>query len=276
MSLSFHLNDGHSIPRLGCLSFYFNSPRETTKTVQLLLNAGIRHFEVTELYENAHVIIDTIKKSKIPRSEIYLTFKLWAKDAASIDLVENFKSFLKICGIDYVDLLILNDPTHKDIYMDLYRSLEQLQEEGFTKSIGVAKISVNLFLDVIRKSTIPPAVFEAELSPFNMNKELIGYCEDNSIILMSCELFSKGLRSKNKILNELAHQYELSNEELIFRWARSKNIVTLLPYDSRFLHQSYSSKEVELSPDSIEILDSLNENLNSAWIPSTALEQQDE
>lgn len=272
------LNDGVVIPRFGVLAFRHDSPSETMNYVTELLAAGVRHLEICDLYGNTHTIADGIRKSNIPREDIFITLKIWAKNMNATEFIDSFHETIKSAGFSYIDMIMINEPIDHDSYLDLYRSMEILQEQGFVKTIGVSKVSIILLLDIFRKCKVVPSVIQLEISPFKACREIIEYCDDNNITIVCTELFSKGLRTKNPVIVDLSNSLDISQDDLLMRWLYTKKYALLLAlYKCKRMSHLFSDslQKESLTPNVMEQLDALDEKLETQWIPSSIIYQEE-
>lgn len=158
------LNDGTSIPQLGfgvCLI----DPAETERTVTLALEAGYRHIDTAAIYGNEEGVGRAIAASGIPRDEIYVTTKLWNDRHGDADAA--LAESLDRLGLDHVDLYLIHWPCPaQDRYVEAWRSLTGLREQGLTTSIGVSNFLPAHLERLAMATPVTPAVNQIELHPF--------------------------------------------------------------------------------------------------------------
>eukprot|EP01035_Chromulina_nebulosa_P018514 gene18514-24232_t len=148
-----------------------------------------------------------------------------------------------------------------------------MKEEGYAKSLGVSKLSVIQLLELIRKCSIPPAIFQMEVSPFNRNSDIVDFCEDNSITILTTDVFSKNMRSNHSVITNLANNLQTNKDKLLVRWACTKKFIVLLPKDKPSLGDDYNKLITSLDDDNMRELDDLDEGLNTSWIPTVIKEK---
>ena len=155
------LNDGNDIPQLGVVGYRMDSNEDTVQTVSQKLTHGIRHFEITELFGNGHVLVEGFFSSgEFSRSAIYVTLKIWPKDRKHHELVNACRDTLNYVGLKYADLVLVHAPLEVGNRVDQWRALEELVQEEYARSIGITNITALQLADLLKSSNILPAVFE--------------------------------------------------------------------------------------------------------------------
>ncbi|CAE6405697.1 unnamed protein product, partial [Rhizoctonia solani] len=185
------LNNGVEIPALG-LGTWQSKPEEVTNAVNHALKSGYRHIDCAFAYGNEAQVGEGIKKSGVPRSEIFITTKVWSTYHRRVR--ESLEESLKNLGTDYVDLLLMHwpvplnpngnhplFPTLEDGTRDVdkewhisktWTQLEELLEEGKVKAIGVSNCSELKLNEILPTAKVVPAVNQVELHPYNPQLEL--------------------------------------------------------------------------------------------------------
>ena len=125
------LNNGIEMPNIGIGTFMIE-PDDAEKSVEFALKNGYRLIDTANAYVNEKAVGRGIKKSRVPRKEIFVSTKLWAsnKDNTAVDKT------LERLGLDYIDLLFIHQPTSN--WKAGYKALEKAYKEGKIKSIGIS------------------------------------------------------------------------------------------------------------------------------------------
>src|SRR5699024_10909304 len=156
------LNDGNTIPQLGYGVFKID-PEQTEEMVAEALKVGYRHIDTAAIYGNEEGVGAAIAKSGIPREELFITTKLWNDRHEEAALQESLDKLV----LDYVDLYLIHWPsTNTGNFKAAWKSLEKAQEQGLTKSIGVANFTVKNLEDLAMVAKVSPAVNQIELHPY--------------------------------------------------------------------------------------------------------------
>ncbi len=152
------LVDGNDLPALGVSAFTLKSKESTQNLITDCLNLGIRHFELSQLFNNCHLIVEAINKSNIPRNEIFITYKIWTKDKDARDLIQNIIEELKLIKLSYVDLMIIHAPIDIKNRFDQWQAIEYLKDIQLTKSIGVSYYNEVQLQDLVKNCNYQPTV----------------------------------------------------------------------------------------------------------------------
>ena len=296
------LVDGNDLPCIGLGSFRMETAN-TKECVSTCLNASIRHFCISELFGNGHEVVDSIIEHRLERASVYITMKIWPKDRNGKEIVYSIRETLRLSGLEYVDLLLLHAPIDIKNRFEQWEAMEYLKNEGSTRSIGVANYSEQQLLELVKNCQIQPSVLAMEVTPFGRNLELVEFCSDSSIAVLCDNLQGKGVREGNKELLIISEELGIPIAQVILKWVIGKGLAVLLsPAEVKQLnlaalessyeelngdyihHQgesatgSYTGEvgsilEEMLRPMSKEYiarLDSLDENLCTAWRPVEA------
>ncbi len=166
------LNDGHSIPQLG-FGVFLVDPDETERIVSDALEVGYRHIDTAAVYGNEKGVGAAIEKSGIPRDELFVTTKLWNSDQGTQSAIDAMDLSLDKLGLDHVDLYLIHWPRPDlDRYLESWLVLEQLKEEGKTRSIGVSNFHRAHLEKIVAGSDTVPAVDQLELHPAFAQRDL--------------------------------------------------------------------------------------------------------
>src|SRR3954469_23421773 len=129
------LNNGVEMPVLG-FGVYQIPAEQTEQAVSDALAAGYRSLDTAAAYGNEEAVGRAIAASGIPRSELFVTTKLWIQDVGEGKARRAFEASLERPGLDYVDLLLIPQPFGD--YSRSWREMEEINREGLTRAIGVS------------------------------------------------------------------------------------------------------------------------------------------
>lgn len=193
----FLLNTGAKIPAVG-FGTWKAAEGEAGKAVQDAFAAGYRHFDCAPLYNNEQEIGQVFKKASVPRSEYFVTTKLWSSDHQRVEQALD-KSLADLC-LDYVDLYLMHWPVtlspdtgaphgkeDRKVHVqgwdfcDTWGEMEKLLSTGKVRAIGVANFSTVNLEKLLSTAKVTPAVNQTEIQPQLPQKKLNEYCKSKGI-----------------------------------------------------------------------------------------------
>jgi diketogulonate reductase-like aldo/keto reductase len=212
------LNNGIEMPILGIGTFTL-TPEQTEESVYNALTTGFRLIDTANVYMNERAVGRGIKRAGVPREEIFVTTKLWPSDYEDVDRAIN--DTLARLNLEYIDLLLLHQAFGN--YVEAYQAMETAVREGKVRSIGLSNFYEEKFDDIMRVATIPPAVLQIELNPYNHQSEMREYVKPYGTALNAW--FPLGGRSPlqqslfdNETIVEIAKAHEKTAAQVILRW----------------------------------------------------------
>lgn len=253
------LNNGVSMPVFG-LGVY-ESGQDTVSAVQSALECGYRLIDTASFYENEREVGEAVRTSGIPRSEIFITTKIWNDAQRAGRQREVFEESLRALGMEYVDLYLVHWPVPEKIH-ETWRVLEQLYEEKLVRAIGVSNFLPHHLEKLSVKGNIAPTVDQFECNPYLTRKELRQYCKEHNIIPEAWSPLGRGAALEEPVLKELSEKYNKSVAQIILRYDVQNEIVTIpKSVKKERIHENADVFDFELLPEDIERIDSLNRNL---------------
>jgi diketogulonate reductase-like aldo/keto reductase len=264
------LNHGGSIPVFG-LGVYETGPGDgTMNAVAWALEAGYRHIDTAALYGNEREVGDAIRRSGLPREDIFVTTKLWNTDHGYDRALRAFEVSIGELGFDYVDLYLIHWPV-EGLRRDSWRALETLLENRRCRAIGVSNYTVTHLEELLGLCHTPPAVNQVEFSPFLYQKGLLDFCRSHDIRLEAYSPLTKGTRLEDPRLAAVAGRYSKSPAQILIRWALQHDLVVIpKSADEHRIRENAAVFDFELTEEDMSALDAMNENLHTTWDPTDA------
>ena len=224
---SIKLSNGIEIPQIGFGTFQITDPSEVEEAVRNALQSGYRHIDTAQSYQNEVAVGRGLVTSGVPRSEVFLTTKIWVENVSYEGVLKSFQDSLERLKVDYVDLLLIHQP-YNDVY-GAWRGMEELQREGKIKAIGVSNFSVDRVVDLAQFNQVAPQVNQIEINPFHQQKEVVAMLKNEGVIPESWAPFAEGKNEifSNPILQKIGDQYNKTIAQVIVRWLVEQDVVVL-------------------------------------------------
>jgi 2,5-diketo-D-gluconate reductase A len=212
------LNDGNRIPQLG-FGVYKIPESETADAVVTALDAGYRHIDTASFYENERGVGEGLRRSGLPRDDLFVTTKVWWTDNGYDSTLRSFDASLERLGFDTVDLFLIHWPApQQDRYVDSWRALERLRDEGRARSIGVANFHTHHLDRLARETETVPAVNQVELHPWLPQDAVRAYDTEHGIVTEAWSPLARGRILDNEPLAALSVKHGVTPAQIVIRW----------------------------------------------------------
>lgn len=212
------LNDGNSIPQLG-FGVWRITDEEAVSSVSTALETGYRHIDTAAIYKNERGVGQAIRESGIARKDIFLTTKVWNDDQGYDATLKAFDTSAELLGTDYFDLYLIHWPMpNKDQFIDTWRALIKLREEGRVKSIGVSNFRTADLQRILRETDVVPAINQIELHPYFQQDNLRQFHQQHNIATEAWSPLGQGKFLDNPVLQEIANNHGKTVAQIILRW----------------------------------------------------------
>lgn len=252
------LNNGVEMPILGFGVFQIPD-NETEKAVVDAIETGYRLIDTAASYRNEKAVGNAIKKSGIPRENLFITTKLWVQDAGYEKTKAAFQKSLDLLQLDYLDLYLIHQP-FGDVYGS-WKAMQELYNAGKIKAIGVANFQPDRVIDLTVNSGFTPAVNQIETHPFHQQLEAQNFLQDNNIQIQSWGPFAEGKNNifQNEVLATIGAKYNKSIAQVILRWLTQRGVV-VIPKSVRKerMVENFNVFDFELSIEDMELIQSLD------------------
>ncbi len=221
------LNNGIKMPILGYGVFQIPDPVECERAVIDAIQTGYRLIDTAASYMNEEAVWNAIKKSWVPREELFITTKLWVQDAGYENTKKAFAQSLEKLGLEYLDLYLIHQP-YNDVF-GAWRAMEELYETGKVRAIGVANFQIDRVMDLKVFSKISPMINQIETHPFDQQIDSQKFLQDNNIQIESWWPFAEGKNNMfgNELLLNLSQKYHKSVAQVILRWLIQRGVVAI-------------------------------------------------
>lgn len=220
------LNNGIEMPILG-YGVYLVTPEECERCVSDAIRVGYRSIDTAQAYYNEEGVGHAIRKSGVPREELFITTKVWISNAGEKKAKASIDESLRKLQSDYVDLLLIHQPFND--YYGTYRALEEAYKAGKARAIGVSNFYPDRFIDLAKFCEIKPAVNQMETHVFNQQVKLQEIMKKEGTQLMSWGPFAEGRNNffTNEVLEAIGRQYGKSVAQVALRFLIQRGIIVI-------------------------------------------------
>lgn len=227
------LSNGTKIPLLGLGTWRLSDGEEVENAVKTALQIGYRHIDTATVYRNETGVGRAIRQSGVPRSEIFVTTKVWNDDhrLGYDGVLRAFDASLQRLGMDYVDLYLVHWPV-KGMYKQAWRALESIYASGRAKAIGVSNFMEHHLRDLLPEAKVKPMVNQFEFHPWLQSPGLLEMCRKENIVPTAWSPLMQGKLDEEPELGRIAAEHGKTPAQVVLRWMLQKRIVTI-PKSSR-------------------------------------------
>lgn len=250
------LNNGIKMPMAGIGTFLL-TPDEAEASVLSALSCGYRLIDTANAYVNEKAVGRAMKKSGIPREEIFLETKLWPAFYEQADAVEKT---LERLDTDYIDLLLIHQPAGN--YIAGYKLMEKAYKEGKVKAIGLSNFNEKQIQEILDICEVKPAVLQTEVHPYSQEKELKKFLAKEDMVIQAWYPLGHGDKTlqEEPLFTELGRKYGKSNAQIILRWhIQDGNIVIPGSKNPAHIKDNFNLFDFTLTDDEMEKIAALDQ-----------------
>jgi 2,5-diketo-D-gluconate reductase A len=225
--LNVTLNNGVEMPFLGFGVFQIQDENECEQAVYDAIMAGYRLIDTAASYLNEEAVGRAIKRSGVPREELFITTKLWVQDTGYEGTKKAVANSMERLQLDYLDLYLIHQP-FGDVHGS-WRAMEELYRGGKIKAIGVSNFHPDRLIDLILHNEVVPAVNQVETHVFNQQTESAQFMVENNVQIESWGPFAEGKNNMfhNEILMSIAEKYNKSVAQVVLRWLIQRGVIAI-------------------------------------------------
>lgn len=258
------LNSGVEMPILGFGVFQVTDLDECERSVLDAIATGYRLIDTAASYENEEAVGRAIRRSGVPREELFITTKLWIQSNGYEGTKRAFEASLKRLDVNYLDLYLMHQP-YGDVYGE-WRAMQELYKEGRVKSIGVSNFQPDRLIDLIVHNEIIPAVNQIETHPFYQQNEAQIFLKENGVQMESWGPFAEGRNNifHNELLLSIGKKYNKSIAQVILRWLTQRGVIAI-PKSVRKerMEENFNIFDFILSTEDMEAIKELDTRASS-------------
>lgn len=221
------LNNGVKMPLEGFGVFQVPGPAQCEQAVLDAIASGYRLIDTAAAYMNEKAVGEAIKKSGVPREELFITTKLWVQDASYEAAKKAIQTSLDNLGLSYLDLYLIHQPMGD--YVGAYRAMEEAYKEGKLKAIGVCNFYPHRLADLCETVEVIPAVNQVELHPFFQQENALALMKEYGVVPEAWGPFAEGNHGifTHPVLTAIGQKYGKSAAQVALRWNVQRGVVVI-------------------------------------------------
>lgn len=258
------LNNGVEMPILGFGVFQVTDLAECERSVVDAIGSGYRLIDTAQSYLNEEAVGRAIKRSGVPREDLFITTKLWIQSDGFTGAKDAFERSLKRLQLNYLDLFLIHQP-FGDVYGE-WRAMQELYKQGKVRAIGVSNFQPDRLIDLIIHNEVIPAVNQVETHPFHQQDETQQFLRENNVQIESWGPFAEGKNNifHNELLQSIAGKYNKSIAQVILRWLIQRGVVAI-PKSVRKerMQENFDVFDFQLSGEDMAAIKTLDTNASS-------------
>lgn len=257
------LSNGVKMPILG-YGVYQITKEECERCVLNALEVGYRSIDTAQSYFNEEEVGAALRKSGIPRNDIFLTTKVWIEHYGYENCKKSIEISMNKLQTDYLDLVLLHQPFSD--YYGAWRALEELYESGKIRAIGISNFYPDRLVDIASFARIRPMVNQVEVHPFNQQITAKQYMDKYGVRIEAWAPFGEGRGGlfENTVLKEIGAKYGKTTAQVMLRWHIQRGVV-VIPKSTHYerIKENFNVFDFELSSTDMEQIAALDKNESS-------------
>jgi 2,5-diketo-D-gluconate reductase A len=221
------LNDGHEMPRLG-FGVWLISDADTPRAVKTAIDAGYRLIDTAAAYDNEAGTGKAVREASVPPEDLFVTTKLWNDNHGFDNALRAFDTSMKLLGLASIELYLIHWPVpRQDRYVDTWRALIRLREEGRVQSIGVSNFNAEQIQRLADETGVVPAVNQVELHPFFQQTALRSFHAQHGIVTEAWSPLGRAKILGDRTLGAIAQKHGKTPAQIVLRWHLDSGIVAI-------------------------------------------------
>ncbi|MBD8523649.1 aldo/keto reductase [Lysinibacillus fusiformis] len=225
------LNNGLKMPLVGYGVFRVPEGEDLAEAVKTAIAKGYRSIDTAQVYRNEESvgrgIRAAIEEGLVTREELFITSKVWNDGLSYEETLAAYDSSLEKIGLDYLDLYLVHWPGIDTNYLDVYKALEMIYQDGRVRSIGVSNFHVHHLEKLLKETTVIPVINQIEFHPHLTQEEVRAYCTDKDIQVEAWSPLMNGALLEEALIQDLASKYGKTPAQIVLRYDVQHNVVTI-------------------------------------------------
>ncbi|GAA1775338.1 aldo/keto reductase [Streptomonospora arabica] len=254
------LNNGVRIPQLG-FGVWQVDGGEVADVVSTALETGYRSIDTAAAYGNEEGVGEALRRSGLPRDELFVTTKLWNSDQGYDSTLRAFDASLERLGLEFLDLYLIHWPMPaRDTFVSSWKAMERLYAEGRVRAIGVSNFHADHLRRILDEGGIVPTVNQVELHPRLTQQELRRFDKEHDIATEAWSPLGQGQVLQDPTIAKVAEAYGKTPAQVILRWhLQMGNVAIPKSVTPERIRANFGVFDFELSSGDVDTISGLDD-----------------
>ncbi|MGE7696521.1 aldo/keto reductase [Lysinibacillus sp. NPDC094177] len=260
------LNNGLEMPLIGYGVFRVPEGDNLAEAVKTAIAKGYRSIDTAQVYRNEESvgrgIRAAIDEGLVTREELFVTSKVWNDGLSYEETLAAYDNSLEKLGLDYLDLYLVHWPGIDTNYVDVYKALEKIYQDGRVRSIGVSNFHVHHLENLLKETSVIPVINQIEFHPHLTQEEVRAYCKEKGIQVEAWSPLMNGSLLEESLIQQLASKYGKTPAQIVLRYDVQHGVVTIpKTMTPTRMTENLTVFDFALSEEEMAQLDALNDGL---------------
>lgn len=260
------LNNGLEMPLVGYGVFRVPDGENLAEAVKMAIATGYRSIDTAQIYRNeegvGRGIRAAIAEGLVTREELFVTSKVWNDGLSYEETLAAYDDSLDKLGLEYLDLYLIHWPGIDENYVEAYKALEKIYQDGRVRSIGVSNFHVHHLENLLAQTTVVPVVNQIEFHPHLTQAEVRAYCHEHGIQVEAWSPLMNGALLEEELIQQLAAKYDKTPAQIVLRYDVQHNVVTIpKTMTPTRMKENLSVFDFALTNEEMTQLDAMNDGL---------------
>jgi 2,5-diketo-D-gluconate reductase A len=251
--------DGRRFPLIG-LGVMQIADGDVPKAMRVAVEMGYRAFDTAPVYGNEKGVGRGVRQCGLPREEVMVTTKLWNDQQGYDEALRAFDASIAATGLDYIDMYLIHWPVPgRGKYIDSWRALVRLKDEGRVRAIGVSNFMEPHLERIIDETGVVPAMNQVELHPKWQQRALRAVHRRHGIVTQAWSPLGRGSALADPQIEAIAAKLGCTPAQAILAWLTQSDIVVIPKASSEsHMRQNIESFAVNLDAQAIAAMEELD------------------
>jgi len=247
------------MPSLGIGTWQNTDPEACSNAVATALEAGYRHVDTAQAYDNEESVGEGVARADVPREDVFLATKVWIDQLAFDDVIASTEESLRKLGVDYVDLLYVHWPAGAYDPADTLAAFDELHAEGLIERIGISNFEPAQVTEAVETAEAPIFANQIECHPLLPQAELRAHCAAHDVEVVAYSPLARGEVFDVPEIRTVAEKHDVSEAQVSLAWLREKG-VTAIPKATSETHvrDNWASRTLDLDDEDVARIDGID------------------